>query len=192
MSLSVDIPKPGYGTTNDGNTASRFFEQHSLASSATGIEEELIVRLKTILQCISSGYAVNYKAFSNYARDTAQKYVDLYPWYPMPSSLHKLLIHGAEIIKSCSIPIGVMSEEALEARNKDLRKYREHNTRKTSRKDTMQDLIHSLLFSSDPVISSISKDNRRIFKNTESLSRDVLNLLSEPQLCNETLYSSLD
>ncbi|GBP65579.1 hypothetical protein EVAR_87555_1 [Eumeta japonica] len=41
MFLSVDIPKPGHGTTNDGNTASLFFEQYSLASSVTGIDEEL-------------------------------------------------------------------------------------------------------------------------------------------------------
>lgn len=52
----------------------------------------------------------------------------------MPSSVHKILIHGAEIINNVSLPIGMMSEEAQESRNKDLRNLREHHTRKNSRK----------------------------------------------------------
>lgn len=61
----------------------------------------------------------------------------------MPSSLHKLLIHGAEIIESAVLPIGMFSEEALEARNKDFRRYRECHTRKFSRVQTMTDLLNT-------------------------------------------------
>jgi len=42
----------------------------------------------------------------------------------MPSSIHKILIHGEEIIKAAVLPIGMLSEEALESRNKDFKKYR--------------------------------------------------------------------
>lgn len=51
--------------------------------------------------------------------------------------------------------IGKLSEEAQEARNKELKKYREHNTRENSRVNTNEDLIHVLLVSSDPYISSL-------------------------------------
>lgn len=182
MHMTVDMPKQGFGSSNDGNTANRFFEQFSLAASATGVDEELIRRFGTILNCISSGFSVNYEAFAEYAKATARRYVELYAWYPMPSSVHKLLIHGADIIKSCSLPIGMMSEEALEARNKDLRRYREFNTRKTSRKNTMQDLLNSLLISSDPLISSLSKDKKRAFKKQGGLRDEVLMLLAEPEI----------
>ena len=73
MGLLVDIPKPGYGTTNDGNTASRFFDQSALASSITGIDEQLIKRLNVILQTISCGYAVDVQSFRKYAKTTAEK-----------------------------------------------------------------------------------------------------------------------
>ena len=111
------------------------------------------------MRCIAWGYSVNSEAFRTYTYATAEIFVREYPWFYMPSSVHKILIHGADIIKYVGLPIGMMSEEALEARNKDVRNYRLHHTRKTSRKNTMGDLVHALLFSSDQYISNSSKTN---------------------------------
>lgn len=36
MGLIVDVPKSGAGTTNDGNTARRFFSHPQLSSEITG------------------------------------------------------------------------------------------------------------------------------------------------------------
>lgn len=182
MGLLIDIPKPGFGTTNDGNTARRFFRQPSLVASITGIDENLIERFSVLLRTMSSGYAVNIEAFRVYARETAEKYVELYSWYYMPSSIHKILIHGADIIKAADLPIGMFSEEALESRNKDFKRIREFNTRKFSREKTMTDLFHSLLFSSDPFISSISKSNFAVRSYQEPLNNSVLKLLNDPAL----------
>lgn len=66
MYLLVDIPKPGYGTTNDGNTVRRFFQQPFLASSITGIDLNFIKRLDIILKTMACGYAVNVEAFREY------------------------------------------------------------------------------------------------------------------------------
>lgn len=93
----------------------------------------------------------------------------------MPSSIHKILIHGAEIINNVVLPIGMMSEEALEARNKDVRNFRLHHTRKTSRQHTMEDLMHALLFSSDPFISTLSKSTSRSSKKNIALDKEVKN-----------------
>lgn len=83
-------------------------------------------------------------------------YVHLYSWYHMPVSVHKLLIHGADICSHFSVlPIGILSEEASEARNKDFRNVRERHTRKTGRIETNLDILHGLLISSDPHISRI-------------------------------------
>lgn len=186
MGLLVDIPKPGYGTTNDGNSASRFFDQHTLAASITGLDEDLINRFNVILQTISCGYAVDPDAFRNYAKVTAEKYVQLYPWYNMPSSVHKLLLHGADIIEAALLPIGMFSEEALEARNKDFRRYREFHTRKFSRVQTMTDLFNTLLFSSDPLISSISHKSHLVRSyNTKALDDNVKSLLKQPHLTED-------
>lgn len=82
-------------------------------------------------------------------------YVSLYNWYHMPTSVHKVLLHGADIIDSFELPIGNFSEEAQESRNKDFKRIRANHSRKTSRAHTNEDIIHWLLISSDPVISSI-------------------------------------
>lgn len=109
--------------------------------------------------------------FSEFSRDTAELYVDLYPWYYMPSSVHKLLVHGSDIIKHFgAIPIGELSEDAAEARNKDFRKYRESHSRKVSRTVTNEDILHNLVLSSDPKITSLKTLNVKT-KYNGSLSK---------------------
>lgn len=73
----------------------------------------------------------------------------------MPPSVHKVLLHGADLMKHFDLPIGMYSEEAQEARNKDFRNIRENHSRKNSRTNTNEDILHWLLISSDPVISSL-------------------------------------
>ena len=42
--------------------------------------------------------------------------------YAMPSSCHMILIHGSDVIETFLIPIGQLSEEVQEARNKDIKR----------------------------------------------------------------------
>ena len=78
----------------------------------------------------------------------------------MSVTIHKILIHGAKIIESISLPIGMLSEQAGESRNKFWRYDREHHTRKFHRKTTVLDLLHRALESSDPFISTMSIGSR--------------------------------
>lgn len=181
MGLLVDMPKQGSGTTNDGNTARRFFQNPKLSSDITGIRQEIIEHFAIILETMASGYDVNTNAFKVYAEETLDLYLKNYSWYYMPSSVHKILIHGAAIIKSAILPIGMMSEEAHEARNKHFKKYREEFTRKFSRTVTNEDLLHLLLVTSDPLISSLRKTSPR---KSGHLNPTVLSLLSNPSTRN--------
>jgi hypothetical protein len=178
LGLLVDHVKPGgSGTSNDGNTARRFFRNLEISVNITGIDKGLIKKCSVILEAISSGFQLNVQAFKNYALQTAQLYVQLYPWYYMPASMHKILIHGAEIIIHALLPMGQLSEEAQETRNKDLKLYRKSHTRKVSRETTNQDLLNLLLVSSDPYVTSLRKLPQKLRK---SLSAKVLQLLSPP------------
>lgn len=141
----------------DGNTARRFFKNTSVSASITEVEETLIKRFHVILQTMSSGHDVNVKKFKQYALETAKLFVDTYPWYPMSITVHKILIHGPQIIDSALLPIGQLSEDAQEARNKDIKKYREGFWRKCCRTKTMEDVFNWLTVSSDPYISSLRK-----------------------------------
>lgn len=111
LELLVDHSKPGYGSINDDNTARRFFENSSMSTSITGLDVNLINRFHVILQT-SSGYEINVDKFQDFAIKTARIFVQKYPWYYMPTTIHKLLIHGPQIISSALLPIGELSEEA--------------------------------------------------------------------------------
>ena len=125
LHLNVDRPKAGFGSSNDGNTARRFFENVEKSSGILGVDIDLIKKCHAILQAMSSGFAINVPAFRMYCLETAKRFVELYPWYCMPTAVHKILIHGHEVIDYAPLPIGQMSEEAQEARNKDVKKFRE-------------------------------------------------------------------
>lgn len=173
--LIIDKPKlGGSGTTNDGNTARRFFANPALSACITGLDEELLKRCAVILQTISSGHEIDAEKFDEYCINTAKQLVTKYDWYYLPASVHKILIHGSQIVLKAILPIGQMSEEAAECRNKDIKSFRLKHTRKTSRETTNLDLINRLLLTSDPFISCIIPLPR---KNKVQLSEDVINLL---------------
>lgn len=155
MGLNIDKPRSsGCGTSNDGNTARRFFRDAEKSSEITGIDFNVLQRCAAILQVIASGKSINTYKFEEYCLETAHRLITLYPWYYLPASVHKILIHGAEIIKNFVIPIGQLSEEAQESLNKVIRYTREHHSRKISRIATNRDVFHRLLEYSDPYISS--------------------------------------
>lgn len=175
LGLVIDKPKQVSGNTNDGNTARRFFRAYDITSEITGVDLNLIKRFYILLQVMSCGKAVNPKKTGEYALETAKLYVAKYPWYYMPASLHKVLIYGEAIIEHYSIlPLGELSEDAQESRNKDYKNFRLHHARKISRKATTEDVLHSLLYTSDPYITSLRKPYHK--KNIELLD-EALELL---------------
>lgn len=94
----------------------------------------------------------------------------------MPSSVHKILIHGWKIVECAALPIGLLTEEAQEALNKLFKRTREYNTRKCSRLATNEDLIKKLLVSSDPYIASLRIQWHKKPKNIDPEAQDLLNL----------------
>lgn len=177
LGLLVDVPKQGFGNTNDGNTARRFFANPEIVHEITGIDRDLIKRFGIILKTLSCSYKINSTLFDEYARETAKLYVSLYGWYCMPPTVHKVLTHGKDIIDHFLLPIGQLGEDAQECRHKDVKYYREHNTRKMSRKQTNEDLFKILLVSSDPQISilrPLPQKQKGIFP------AEVINLLEQP------------
>jgi len=77
----------GHGTTNDGNTARRFFKNADKSAEITGVNLDLIQRFGVILSVLSSGYEIDVNAFEVYSLATAQRFVQLYPWFYMPTSI---------------------------------------------------------------------------------------------------------
>ena len=95
----------------------------------------------------------------------------------MSPTLHKVLIHGSSIIGSSNIPVGELSEEALEANHKVIKLFRTHFSRKTSRTNANTDIFHRLLLRSDPLITMTGKIFREKKVRPEKLHPDTLLLL---------------
>ena len=70
-----------------------------------------------------------------------------HPWYYLPPSVHKILIHA-------SLPIGELSEKTAEAKNKAKKQCRLQHTRKILRTASNTDLLNRLFLSSDPHIAA--------------------------------------
>lgn len=96
----------------------------------------------------------------------------------MSPTVHKILIHGASIIKHHLIPIGELSEEALESNHKVCKKVRLNLTRKTSILDTNTDMVNRLILRSDPVL--LSKRNPKSYKK-KKLPLEVKELLQDTE-----------
>jgi hypothetical protein len=97
----------------------------------------------------------------------------------MPAAVHKVLMHGEAIIKWTVLPIEKNSEDASEAKNKEYKYARLNNTRKCSISATIEDLIHSLLVSSDPFISSF---RHSLPKKSTELNEEAIDLLDSDEI----------
>ncbi|XP_065678116.1 uncharacterized protein LOC136093124 [Hydra vulgaris] len=118
LSLYVDMPKTGSGNTNDGNTARRAFKNSEVFSEITKVDCDIIKRLHNILITISCGFPIIINELDLYCTETAKRIVNLYNWYVMPPTVHKLLLHSSSISNKLPLPIGIYSEDALESLNK--------------------------------------------------------------------------
>ncbi|KAF0308141.1 hypothetical protein FJT64_020619 [Amphibalanus amphitrite] len=183
LGLLIDQPLPGgAGTTNDGNSARRFFLEHETSADILGLDSTLIRRFSYLLRAASSNFHLDEERFGVYAVETARMLVSQYGWFRMPQSVHKLLIHAPTVSAGMLLPLGAMSEEAQEARNKDFKAIREHHSRQISRVQSNTDLVHRLLETSDPLISPLRMRKLKIPTTTatDQFPSEVLALLRAP------------
>lgn len=173
LGMPIDRVVLGKGTSNTGNVARKFLRHYSEVSEITGVDQNCIQRLYFIMVALTCSKPLNIPAFQIFCEETAKKFVDLYHWYRMPVTVHKLLVHGAQVAQFMPLPIGMLSEEASEAANKIYRAVREHHTRKAAREQTILDLICYMLAFSDPKLSEL----RRPARETLHLPEEVLPLL---------------
>lgn len=179
LGLRVDMPKVGgFGSTNDGNTARRAFSSDVIFADITGVNHNLIFRLKVILICLSCNFPINPNKFETYCFQTAKMIQDLYRWLPMTSTVHKVLIHSKQVIENTILPIGVFGESAAESRHKIYKSDRLHHARKNSRTNNLLDVFNRALDTSDPIISTKYLSRRMQQHKPLNLPHEVIELLS--------------
>ena len=86
-------------------------------------------------------------------QETSLHIAKKFKWVQINYTLHGVLHHSYElIIQNNGYSLGSLSEEALEANNKYIRRYAEMFSRKTSPLDQITDVMSRLLEKSDPYI----------------------------------------
>lgn len=112
-------------------------------------------------------------AFRIYCLATQDECLRLYPWYKLPIILHILLNHSPSIIKTLKVPIGLWTEEPLEAMHKILRSFRLNFARKRSRVAANEDVFVRCMINSDIYLSELrcvpSKKKRSVPEDMRQL-----------------------
>ncbi|CAH2092645.1 unnamed protein product [Euphydryas editha] len=186
MGLLVDVVRPNAGTTNDGNTARTALSDkyRHMFADILGLESGLLDDFYIVLVTINCELPIDAPKFGSFCKAVAEKYVATYNWHPMMVTVHKILVHGQEIIESNPLPLGMLSEQAAESRNKFWHRDREQHCRKMDRKKTMIDLFHRALESSDPAISMLRLHRRQKFCKKLPLPSAVRDLLKAVEVEN--------
>ena len=85
IGLLVDTPRTGgSGTSNTGNTARKAFQNAEILS----IDPELIHRIHLMLIAVNADILLDLNSLREYGRQTAELWVNKYPHFCMPVSLH--------------------------------------------------------------------------------------------------------
>lgn len=167
----------GAGSSNNGNTSRRAFQNPEILAELLELDEKLIKNLHSILVCLLCQLPINPIKFRAFCLETAEIFVSNYEWYNMPATVHAILVHGAEIMINMPLPAGMYGEEGLEACNKFIKSNRTFHSRRDSRLHTMTDMFHRRMDASDPLISTIrTAKSKKIHK--DKLPEDVIKLLS--------------
>ena len=110
LGIKVDAVKSGFGSSNNGNLSRRFFGNVEVTADITSFDPRLLLNLSVLLDVVNCNIPINIKKFAKYCRETAQLYVELYSWYYMPNTIHKLLIHEPQIAQIADLPLGALGE----------------------------------------------------------------------------------
>eukprot|EP00733_Pompholyxophrys_punicea_P000584 Pompholyxophrys_punicea_v1_NODE_177_length_2995_cov_22.931633.p2 type:complete len:108 gc:universal NODE_177_length_2995_cov_22.931633:1837-2160(+) len=94
---------------------------------------------------LSTNSELDAQNFEKFTLETYKKCLEKYNWYAMPSSVHRALCHGGEIVRAFPISVGLLSEEAAESSNKELRRLRKFHACMNSAINTTADVMNARL-----------------------------------------------
>ena len=132
----IDQPSSDGGTTSTGNVARQcFLNKNNFIFHATTLvpvetRDELVLiqnNLSAILRIYNSSHEIDTEKLETLAKETYELIITTFPWANI-TPLHKLLAHCTELIRDCNDGYGLKEclEEAVEACNKLIRRFREH------------------------------------------------------------------
>ena len=154
-------------------------------------------QLSTILSVVSSTRKVDLVKFKELCDTTSFHLCDNFTWVKLNHTLHGTLHHSVELINlNDGYALGNLSEECLEANNKDIRNYLQFLSRKTSPVNQLTDVMSRLLEHSDPMITyTITQCQSKKYCTecgaTDHTIRSHSRLFNLPKKCYNTLVEDI-
>ena len=169
--LNIDMPSSDGGTTSTGNVARSCFlnKKNFIHWVCTMIPEELKEPIRTLqtnlsvlLRIFNFSHAIDTDKLDTLCKETYELILVDFLWANVTPSLHRLLAHSPELIRDCNNAFGLkdFSEEAVEACNKLIKKYREPLSRKFYFTSNARDIFVRLLCQSDPILANFRQHMR--------------------------------
>jgi hypothetical protein len=106
-------------------------------------------------------------------------------WFNIPPSVHKIMVHGADIIDAIDLPLGLLSEEPSEANNRRLRLAKWNHSRLNSRINTFTDMYNRCMDGSDPMVLSYIVEEKLAKRPKRNLPPEVADLIQEDVFFDE-------
>ena len=168
-----------------GPTADRCMSESLFADFAriTGVPLDLITRFKIMLDAVSCGEPVDPQKF----KSAADAWLDKFhgdpniSWHWLNVLLHMFFQHGHQIIEELPVAAGLCAEQGSEHANKVVCNDREHHSRQSNVGKNLADVFNRRHYSADPKISAILCKKLMKNHNKKNLSKEVLELLANPQ-----------
>lgn len=182
--FGVHFDEPRQGGTASSTTGSvcrKLLKDPKKLAEVLELDFTLVERLGIILKALNCKEEIDGEKFGKYALDTYKIFIQNYPWFYMPCTMHKVLAHGGEIIKSSPLPVGMMTEEGAEAKNKLFRTFREFLARKMDRRKTNEDVFVRMLFLSDPYLATLINIESPYYMNKDKLPKNIQMLLKNSE-----------
>lgn len=157
--IKWDVPDGGCGgSTTTGNIARKIIHDEKLRNIFTrNIKNEkdrkacvhLGEKLSLILSAMSSGRAIHVDKYDALCKDLYKHIISEISWMTIPPTIHKILAHSTEmIVNNGNIGLKNLSEEGMEANNKNLRQFRIRLSRKSNQRANLQDCLKKLWLNS--------------------------------------------
>ena len=178
--LRVNFPDPAGGNSNRGNTARLFFAPRvrdalcDLLAAREGVLDEdvrnfslLHQRISVYLRVISCDQEINLSKFKKFCTQTYIMLLELFPWFVLSPTLHKI-IHAADVLSKTSSEPGSefgqggksISEEAQEGSNKTTAYSIDHECFTGSMKSVLAGILVKNRVRTDPGVRSYTPEKR--------------------------------
>ena len=166
--IAVNIGNPGEMVTGKAfqtisSDVSRAFIVGLVPEELRESLSQIMLGLHTTVKVINSQKRkINVEKLRLLTKETNLRLVETFPWAVISPSVHRVLAHSWEVVRANdSFGLGGLSEEGLEALNKNIREIRDSGARKDSTLHNMTDTYNHLWDRSRPTVMEMEREVKR-------------------------------